>query len=561
MKLKFMGVGKCGIRIVYDFFALDHSLPSAFEIRAKHSNSVLKKFLSEDMQKKALDFRSKLHSMVKDLRLSESLTPHETLYVTVDSDSENNEVVNEIVVTGGSGDVTGERSIVFPGRNYDLNGHKGGCDFHVVSEHLAESWSGVPNEIVDASDVDIMAASFSIGGGTGGGAGSALLQRAKNAHASDRSCHFMGIGVLPKSDETYGIEGSIRAVATYEKFNAGRFFSSHYGGRNDIDSLWLISNDILGFLVETNARSELEKEGGELNLNLSLVNEYIGQCMAALINSSSIVTSAEENADSRELNNKLEGKPFISAFATIELGSGDKTTPLHSVKELLKAAFSNPHQTIDSLQGLSVPMDRRPLEYLADVLSGPEDDNEFMSRIKEYDRKKGPIELESAKRVIVFYGQPSEHYSAYKKDRIESACSTLVGGHAVFYSYRHNHSRDTLLVLIVDPFILPVISSIYYYANEAWVKSDQNLRETYDSVVGSSEFDSSVISQSFTSNELLPDVIYGDGVHNIEQSFEDLPDLAIKKEQMIHTFEYLHDVYNRKPVDIETRSSLGRRDS
>ena len=146
MKLKLNGIGKCGVRLAYDLFAYTHDIPTSYEIRldAKRRESLIQSVME------------KLFAAPNGMfRIAE-----EPEYVTIDSDSENNEIVNKVLFTQTEGE--SPPIVRFPGRNYALNNFQGGCNFHVISERQIRSWKPIPEEIIGVEGISIYVVTFSI---------------------------------------------------------------------------------------------------------------------------------------------------------------------------------------------------------------------------------------------------------------------------------------------------------------------------------------------------------------------------------------------------------------
>ena len=334
MRVKIIGIGKCGVRIAYDFFAYTRDFPLSYEIRLHEKQGSLSHSLkkvgikSVAVERRIVQFKAAYRALINDIngfyRIAEN-----PLYATIESDIDNNEVVNSAIFSTEDG-----QQAIFAGENYRLNDHEGGCNFHIVSEGLARAWESIPDEITNTTDVSIYVTSFSIGGGTGGGSAPVICLRSTQALENKNACHHMGVGVLPKSDEHYLEAESMLSMADYEKFNTGRFFASIYADRfrRDMRSLWLFSNDAMRFLItEQKEKNALADVGGEQNLNLSLVNAFIAQSLTVMSNSSSRLTRADTNMDPRELNDILNGRPYISALSQRRVdnaaGSGTGVRP------------------------------------------------------------------------------------------------------------------------------------------------------------------------------------------------------------------------------------------
>ena len=400
------------------FFAYTNGLHSTYEIRLntprEHSQfGKLFHAIPESIKRDFINIQRGLAKFVKAAGGGLYRIAENPDYVTIDSDSENNEV---ILRAQSDSDTKGDPGVIFPGLNFPLNNHKGGCNFHAVSESLARGWNGISPNITDSINCSIYVTSFSIAGGTGAGSAPIICQKSKEKKDSNSICHFMGIGVLPKSDECY-IEGE-RALTMpdYEKFNTGRFFVSAYGRRipKSMNSIWLFSNDALRFLHQSQtAKNSLEDEGGEMEMNLSVVNFLIAQSLTMLANSSSKVTSADTNLDPRELNDFLDGQPFVSAMSRRRVG---KDNHVFAVKGLLLGALTNIKARKGMLEGLSVPVKDSDLEPLHRILKNTHtDEGNFIQEISAYDANDGPIEFLTTQRLIILHGQPEQHSSEPKR--------------------------------------------------------------------------------------------------------------------------------------------------
>jgi len=582
MQIKVAGIGKCGIRIAYDLFAYSKGLPSAYQIRldvpqSKVNDALARMGLPRDEVRKKLSlFRASVRNLVGEFnglyRIAEG-----PIYVTIDSDSDNNEIVNGMYF---SETVEGKstNAYQFPGVNHDLNGHRGGCNFHVVSESLARTWDNIQPVITDTTGVDIYVTSFSIAGGTGGGSAPIICKHSRDKATRDKAgrdrvsrdsmggsqglCHYMGLGVLPKSDEVYVETEVALSMSDYEKFSTGRFLASIYGNRvpDSMNSLWLFSNDSLRFLVSDRAEEgALKGEGGEMNLNLSMVNFFVAQSLTVLANSSSKLASADTNLDPRELNDFLEGRPFISGMSRQDVGDVSSVdAQVLEVKGLLRGALSNIKERSGRLEGLSVPVLDAGLDELRGILDDSVSDRDrFVQAMESYDADLGPIEFQTAARLIILYGQPQAKASEIKKDLITRACERIFpNAQKLEFTFRHHASTETLLLLLVDPFIPPVVSAIYYYANNAWSRSGENLRDKLDATIGKTGFEEPGFLEE---KEQFPDSIYGAGSEDVEKRVAENEQLNFDREQIVKAIRHLHDIYHRRRPSTSTSSSLHRK--
>ena len=564
MKIKIVGIGKCGVRVAYDFFAYTDDFPSSYEIRIETNEGAFSQILDKltnldvtSVQRHIMRLRAKFKELKNDIsglyRIAEK--PH---YATIDSDIENNEILNKATLFDDEG-----REAIFPGKNYLLNNHKGGCNVHVVSESLVRGWANVPDDITSNNNISIYVTSFSIAGGTGGGSAPAICRFSRTTMNDKNQCHHMGLGILPKSDERYRENEAGLSMADYEKFNVGRFFASIYGDRfrDDVKSLWLFSNDTLRFLVEEqNEQKALGEIGGEQKLNLSLVNTCIAQSLTILSNSSSGLTSADTNLDPRELNDVLAGRPFLSGVSKRNVENADQSVEhqVMNVKALLRNALSNVKEQKGLLEGLSVPVRESGLRNLHKILNDQcNDPQSFHATLAGYDADEGPIEFRTTWRLIMLYGQPEKLHSAYKIQLLESACEKIFPNAQKFpFTFRHHGSKETLLLFLVDPFILPVVSSMYYYANNAWSQSGKNFNADFDALIDANEFHAPEFLD--TEERFLYDV-YGDGVNDVRQRVKSSPVLAVKYEEIVTAFGHLHEIYHRKRPSMNTGSQLGEK--
>ena len=560
MKVKICGIGKCGVRIAYDFFAYTENISSSYEIRVGRPNGLLANALNT------------IRNFYQNFRANQLYRVCEyPEFVTIDSDVKNNEILNlNRLAPPESEEGEKRRNAQFPGENFPLNNHQGGCNFHIVSESLARDWNPMPSGIgnignIRQSDgIDIYVTSFSIAGGTGGGSAPIICQASRTVNKTannDSRCHYMGLGVLPKSDEQYVEDERALTMPDYEKFSTGRFLASIYGRRvpDGMNSLWLFSNDVLRFLLsEQLEKDELSKARGEMNLNLSLVNFLVARSLTLLANSSSPLTKADSNVDPRELNDFLNGRPFISGMAQQQVEGGkDSESLVRAIKKLLRGALSNIKNEGGKLEGLSVPVRASDLTHLKETLEEMNNasHSEFLKALSAYDAAKGPLEFRTTYRLLMFYGQPDKYWSEEKKDLIERACGRFFpNAQQLHYHFRHHAETETLLVFLVDPFLRSIVSSVYYYANNAWSSSGENFTPKFDQLLAAPTFEN---PDFFEQNELFLGHVYGNGKEDVEKRVKNNEDLMVKREHILQAFRHLHEIYNWRRPSMDTKSSLG----
>ena len=565
MRVKITGIGKCGVRIAYDLFAYTNEFPSAYEIRLRDDEGgIYEKFMKKAginttyIDEHITAFRAQIKSVINDLS-GEYRIKENPVYAIIDSDVDNNEIISRNVLLEKD-----DKKAMFPGKHHLLNNHKGGCNVHIVSESLALNWQDIPEEIIDCEPVSIYVTSFSIAGGTGGGSAPIIsrysTEKLKELNDANR-CHHMGLGVLPKSDEKYIENEQGLNMADYEKFNAGRFLASIYAGRFDKDmkSLWLFSNDAMRFLLKEKYFEEaLVGAKGEQNLNLSLVNTFIAQSLSVLSNSSSPSTIADTNLDPRELNDILAGRPFMSALSHRQVEAGDQSLEhqVLSVKQLLLNALSNVYNRNGQLEGLSVPVREAKLQGLHTILKDRTSKRDrFLKSVDDHDIEDLPFEFRTTWKLVILYGQPVNFYSQEKIEMIMGACEKFFPkAQKCQFTFQQKGTTETLLLFLVDPFILPVVASIYYYANSAWGQVGKNLSEDLDTLIRTKKFGKlSFLDDS----EGFPLSAYGGGVDDIKRRVEERPELAIDRKEIEAAFHHLHNIYHRERPPMNTSSGLG----
>ena len=562
MRVKITGIGKCGIRVAYDFFAYTQDLPSAYEIRlSTHSGRLSKVFDAIGLGPGSIQkFRRVFKRLIDDFstlyRIAE--LPE---YVTIESDVLNNEILNsprKLVHHEKDGS---PREIQFDSHNHVLNNHVGGCNWHIISEQLARTWKKPPDEIFKSSGFNIFAITFSIAGGTGGGSAPIICERAKAARSEPGPCHFMGLGVLPKSDESYHNIDDVTAMADYEKFSTGRFVSSIYSYRVDssMDSLWLFSNDMLRFLtMDGSERAVINEAGSEMKVNLSLVNYFLAESLTVLANSSSAITSADSNLDPQELNHFLDGCPFVSAFSQRKSGRlTDEPNMMREVKSLVFGALTNIKESpIGGIEGLSVPVHSDGLEGLTKLLSNESvDSKQFLADLDSYDAARGPIEFITTGRLIILHGQPTSSHLDRKSAYVQTICNaTFPNSTQHPYFFRHEADVEFLLLFLVDPLIYPIVSAIYYYINQAWISNGQDMSGELNQMIRSKKFK----EPSFISKiERFPRATYGGALDEIRGYSEQMDELSLKREDVISALRHLHEIRHRKRSVIDTKPDFG----
>ena len=561
MRVKITGIGKCGVRVAYDFFAYTKNLASAYEIRLGKAQNVLSKVLSDfGLQTSPIKiFRQNFKKLLDDFKGLYRIAEQPD-YVTIESDSKNNEIIGQSLVfkaTDADGNVN---ETTFPAQNFDLNAHKGGCNFHIMSESLARTWKSIPPAITDSEQFDIFITSFSIAGGTGGGSSQIICREAKSRRNTQHDCHFMGLGVLPTSDEKYQ-ESDIRpTMPDYEKFSTGRFLTSIYSSRveRSMNSVWLFSNDILRFVVPHEFdKPQIRRGGAELKVNLSLVNYYVAESLTLLANSSSRVTSAEENLDPKELNHFLAGKPFMSAFCQRYIDKlTDEQNAIRATKSLVLGALTNASvNESGGLEGLSVPVKEAHLEQLKCIL---DDENvnrrDFVEALNRYDPYEGPTEYFTCSRLIILHGQPRENHSHFKSDLVKKICDAIFPNSAqVPYSFRYEAEIETLLLFLVDPLISSAERSIYFYVNHAWTPDNRDYFDELQSIVAKPLFKK---PKFLMAEERFPSAIYGGAMKEISKLSTKTPEVLLKREHVIDTVQHLHDIFHRRRPSKGLRPSL-----
>ena len=560
MKVKVIGIGKCGSRITYDLFAFVEGLPTSYELRTVSSS---KAFLA---QGKFMFDRliSGAKRKWEEWARRELLIYEAPVLLVIDSDTKNNEITQAIT---GIKDEKGNM-ITFPGRVFDLSNKKGGCQYHIVSENICLNWNNMPKGIVSNDEADFVAIPFSLGGGTGGGSAPIISFRCKRALTDENQrVHYMGIGVLPKSNENYFDNAELPELSSGEGYNTGRFFVNLYSGRNPftdtndpsdrlMDSVWLISNDALEAIrvraeISSSSSSKPTTDAKD-DPNIQHLNRYVAESITVICNASSPFTQSQPNFDPQEMNNELNGHPFFSAYSARKPESGDSYDVYTDLVRLsLKVALSNMIIDPSSKQmfGLSVPAKEAHLAELNKLFSIEEPDD-FKNAIEYYDIDKGPVEFATARKVVVLYGQPYDRHSEYKERLVAQVISKIFSNSDIEpYYYRYGGTLDRLLILIIDPIINSVKSSIYYYLAQSWFNGKDESKQLND-LIEKESFDGDALSNLLLhEDEFVSADFHGAATMDDLQDFKKLS--KVKKDDVVSAFRHLHAVYHHLKVTID----------
>jgi len=569
MNIKIIGVGKCGSRICYDFFAHISGLPSAYEIRIQPNASAISK-LFEAIQA-GIGFNERMATWRREWQY---LTGTELLkdtawYAIVDSDVANNEITQSVVFFTKSDGL--QEKTVFPGTSHNLSNHTGGCDFHIVSENICQNWpeSEVPQELCSRGEAEIVCYAFAIGGGTGGGAGLPLaskMQR-RTPGPETKQVHLMGVGILPESDEPYSSEDHHSDMDPHEKFNVGRFFTSWYGERNKtgtdrfLDSLWLVSNDCLRWMQpdgETRrAAAEAEESRQLINRRgISLINMSLSGAMCTLCNSSSKGTTSSANFDAMEMNNRMNGNPFISAFAHGKADANNDTEKdIAHVHQLFRGTVSNPWIQADQLLGLSAPQHSAEMAALdcifGEDLFAPDD---LPRRFGKYRFQDGPIAFRTAQKVVVLYGQSDSNPSDFRNRLVRQFTDGLFPNSDIsFYAYKHTGLTEYLVLLVVNPFLPAIQNAMYYYLQRSWLKNVEDGSAFLDEVIATPKFSEASFDDKLEDQERLERDFLGESTLGVVAKIGKR--WPFTKQHVIDSMRSLHSIYHHKKKTI-TRSKL-----
>lgn len=547
MKTKMVGIGKCGSRMTYDFFAYISGMPTSYNIRIKE-----KKALQGVVTSILENFQfAKVRKWIQE-SFGETLIIDYPSFVTIDSDRANNEILGLIELLNESGGT----KIMFPGKTFPFHNHRGGCDYHVVSENICSTWTFVPDEIATFDNYDIYATAFSIGGGTGGGAAPILAQNVKRTNKSmTDQVHFMGIGVLPISDEIYTKDSITGAMASNEKYNTGRFVCglarNHVEKTKALDSVWLISNDILRMV----GSKKIENQSPLSDPNLAYVNKYAASVLTTICNASSQGTRSETNFDSIEMNNRLNGRPVISAFSFSKVSKeNDLLANLATLKGLFNKAMSNPRFVGDDLMGLSVPIREEEISAVEVLLRNnyTESVEQFVSRLKDLTVEALPLEFRTAERVVLLYGQPKSMHSTHKDEIAKLIVSGIFkNSDPSFYPFQHAGNTDIVVVLIVNPLVRVLQNSIYYYIGQSWVENrseSSSLAPFLDAVIVSKNFDEKAVQSVLSATEILKADTLGVGTLNVISQVRD--PIFLTRADVVYTLREMHRMYHNKKFDV-----------
>jgi hypothetical protein len=342
-----------------------------------------------------------------------------------------------------------------------------------------------------------------------------------------------------------------------EKFNMGRFFVSWYGGRykeregRSFNGLWLVSNDLLR-LIEANRNDPEYREPDVLkNKALSLINGYVAQALCTLCNASSQNTRSESDIDARELNINLNSYPYVSAFASLQPdGDSDSGRNAEHLQVLFRGALSNARLAGDSLQGLSVPIVDAKLAEVRRVLDTPARSMDALDRIlATYDASVGPDEFKTARRIVMFYGQPSKQVSQERKRQAERIVKLFFPNSEWIYAhYQHPGHNEFLLLYIINPLLPATIDSMFAYIGRMWLKKGVSL----SSMINQNVFDKDEVMNSMHSEDeaLRLEEVLGESADRAVKVFE--KPWPMKREHVVEALRGLHTIRHWKKAIEQT---------
>ena len=250
------------------------------------------------------------------------------------------------------------------------------------------------------------------------------------------------------------------------------------------------------------------------------------------------------------MNNRLNGHPFISAYASME-PEEDKLD--WTVGELFARLFANARlektRAGERFVGLSVPVQQKKLDYLAGFFA--EKARKKLPDFHEaYDPRQGPAEFWTAKEVVLSYGQPQDRDSDYRRQSVKRIAKAIFPN-AEFseYPYKHGGENDVALILIVHSLLPQVHAAIYDYISRSWASGDANIGAKLNEALGQPVFDPEMIAGLISQEELLDSDFLGtDTLQSVSEADRLVP---FEKRHVVNAISELHRMIHRQKVAVE----------
>lgn len=553
---KIIGIGKCGSRITFDFSAFTYDHPAAYELRISEREAVnqitaLYSRARQLFQDKIVDYRKRTP-----LRL---WCEYES--AAVDSDADRNEVLklqqSHVVQHSGVKPIS---------QTCKLGERSGGCQWGIVSEVEARAWLDqvdrrlkeeslrVLFDLAEVHGADMCLVATSLGGGTGSGTSGKLaefLVELNSKRRPDAPFFVSVVGILPLSDEKYH-DGEEPAPWAFDAgVNTGRALSDLLRVEGDrVVGCWLVSNDLLrGDPGESSGVKEAVMDAG-----ITAINFHIASVTCLLANIGGIQVDglksikSEENFDASEMRNVLGGSVYFSGYARTEQGAIGSNDEMRAYGRSL---------VVQALSSLNVRGeggdDRVPSGCSLPFRKAEWDKKSLDAWIAGRDEalESTPVELRTAGKVAIIYGQDDRHYDDRKKNAVVKAVADLCPAAQVYrYPFRHSfRDGDHLCLMVADCFNRVVYRALIEYSIACFGAGDDFV-ERLDAVFE----DGDVGTLKSTIEDALSEVEqysaeFGAEPAGLSESLR-LPDepssVLRSREQLSQAFQRLHAAFRRK---------------
>ncbi|MBI3954084.1 MAG: hypothetical protein HY330_06190 [Chloroflexi bacterium] len=474
MRVKMVGLGKCGSRTVLDFYAVVHGqkpVTPTFRFRGKYGA------LGEWMS----GARRRFQSFKTAVSGHRNYLPDPAEYIVADVD-ETNDVLQ--IFQQDSESKEGAEFLGKILRLHDTMAH--GCgNFHILGQGVMRKYLESPRHYDDvigrpgsaAEGTELFFICFSLGGGTGGGSAIELAHRLRQELArpghTQQTC-ILGVGVMPELFDISALdrertdqEVDLRTDPSRLGYSAGRFMLQQYARLHGFDGLLLISNNIIPNEYLTQHGIGLEDFHGKMN-------EFLANIIREVATQHTKFLPEIDSADVRDLKTLLGGEAVIAGFARRKLPEKRHAPEraLDSVAAMIVEAISPVRQRLRSkedfqqpLHGLSVDVEMdRDFQALA---SRGLDHRTLLSEPLAL-----PREFRQAKCVAAFYGVPRDDVFLPTEREFLHHCLQRFFPNALreVFSYHHLSDQYVVTILISGLFGREALWDVYQYLKQSWIK-------------------------------------------------------------------------------------------
>jgi hypothetical protein len=486
MKIRLIGLGQCGSRITYDFFAfLSNSAPS-HKINTIEDINTIQDILKSMKQKKIKDFIS-INTLKEDFKaIINSITDQGRIlewlpeYIIGDLNP-NNQIFALLAKTNQQVESESEPAF-FKGNLLYLGGRSGGCgNYQILGQSIMDAFlnnqkAPGPNtvsckNVAESRENDLTIFAYSAGGGTGSGTCPILSDKVyQNYNQINNQKAVINVVILP--------EGEGEAQNTPLQITAGRTICLLQNNRyNRIianpDKVFSDANMLLSNSIAGNDRI-LREEMNNMNL-------YVSSNILEMAHASSTGWTVK-GRNTLAIKEAYQGESFISGYAESEhFGAADENLVIKLFAESI-GSFKETKSGINS--GYKAGCG-------ASVLLGEPIDVQavLQNTLPESEQK---TEFRTASKVIFYFGMPAKDIPENRINAIDNILDKLSKSFfpdaaTVNYLYYHVSSNFTLMIHIINSFINEAYDLFLRYLDSAWKwnngLSGNDLAEMIDSVV------------------------------------------------------------------------------